>query len=60
MIADPATRDDWIKNRNMKALSFYRGLDGIDLIIDSPVHLPDAEDIRQLQLIRSLQEQSDT
>jgi hypothetical protein len=38
-IADKATREDWISNKNMKAFNFYKndGLEEVDIIIDSPV-----------------------
>ncbi|MDR4497173.1 MAG: nucleotidyltransferase family protein [Candidatus Scalindua sp.] len=36
-LADSQTRKDWIKNKNMKALNFYRGIEEVDLVIDSPV-----------------------
>ncbi len=37
-IAEKKTRNDWIKNKSMKAFNFYRndGLE-VDIIIDSPV-----------------------
>lgn len=38
-IAHQATREDWIKNKHMKAFNFYKdgGLQEVDIIIDSPV-----------------------
>lgn len=38
-IADEATREDWIKNKHMKAFNFYKeeGLKEVDIIIDTPV-----------------------
>ena len=42
-LADSNTRIDWIKNKNMKALNFYRGTEEVDLVIDSPVKYGDAE-----------------
>ncbi|OGW89493.1 MAG: hypothetical protein A3A73_04140 [Omnitrophica bacterium RIFCSPLOWO2_01_FULL_50_24] len=38
-IADQKTREDWIKNKHMKAFNFYKydELKEVDLIIDSPV-----------------------
>jgi len=38
-IADKATREDWIKNKHMKALNFYKDdeLKEIDFIIKTPV-----------------------
>ena len=38
-IADKKIRGDWIKNKNLKALNFYKegGMQEVDLIIDSPV-----------------------
>jgi hypothetical protein len=42
-LADSNTRNDWIKNKNMKALNFYRGTEEVDLVIDSPVKYGDAK-----------------
>ncbi len=42
-LADSNTRNDSIKNKNMKALNFYRGTEEVDLVIDSPVKYEDAE-----------------
>jgi molybdenum cofactor biosynthesis enzyme MoaA len=38
-LADRRTRQDWIKNKNMKAFNFYKDaeLKEVDIIIDSPV-----------------------
>ncbi len=39
-IADKKIREDWIKNKHMKAFNFYKGerfWDEVDIIIDSPV-----------------------
>jgi len=39
-IANKAIREDWIKNKNMKAFNFYKGQDSyeeIDIVIDSPI-----------------------
>lgn len=38
-IADAKTREDWIKNKHMKAFNFYKEeeLKEVDIIIDSPV-----------------------
>jgi hypothetical protein len=39
-IADKKTREDWIKNKHMKAFNFYKGersYEEIDIIIDAPV-----------------------
>jgi hypothetical protein len=44
-LADSNTRNDWIKNKNMKALNFYRGIEEVDLVIDSPVKYEDAKKI---------------
>ncbi|KKL67409.1 hypothetical protein LCGC14_2135290 [marine sediment metagenome] len=44
-LADSNTRSDWIKNKNMKALNFYRGIEEVDLVIDSPVKYEDAKKI---------------
>jgi len=41
MIADKKTREDWIKNKNMKAFNFYKGessYEEVDIVIDSPVN----------------------
>ena len=38
--ADEETREDWIKNKNMKAFNFYkseRTYEEIDIVIDSPI-----------------------
>lgn len=42
-MADAQTRRDWIANKNLKALNFYRrgGRDQIDIIVDTPVELRD-------------------
>lgn len=42
-LADSDTRNDWIKNKNMKALNFYRGIEEVDLVVDSPVTYEEAE-----------------
>lgn len=42
-LADSNTRNDWIKNKNMKALNFYRGTEEVDLVVDSPVKYEEAE-----------------
>jgi hypothetical protein len=44
-IADMKTRRDWIKNKNMKALNFYKGdetYEEVDLIIGSSVDYEEA------------------
>lgn len=42
-IANKKTREDWIKNKNMKAFNFYRDdLQEVDIIIDTPVSYEDA------------------
>lgn len=44
-IADQKTRQDWIKNKHMKAFNFYKGehtYQEVDIIIDSPVKFEDA------------------
>ena len=43
-IADKKTREDWIKNKNMKALNFYKEdeLKEVDIIIESPVSFEEA------------------
>jgi predicted nucleotidyltransferase len=43
-IADKLTRADWIYNKNMKAFNFYKEdeMKEVDIIIDSPVHYPEA------------------
>jgi hypothetical protein len=45
MIADKKTREDWIKNKNMKAFNFYKGektYEEVDIIIDSPIDFSEA------------------
>jgi hypothetical protein len=45
LIADKKTRQDWIKNKNMKAFNFYkdeRRYEEVDIVIDSPVDFKDA------------------
>jgi predicted nucleotidyltransferase len=40
MIADQKIRNDWIKNKHMKAFNFYKGersYEEVDIIIDSPI-----------------------
>jgi hypothetical protein len=53
-IADRATREDWIKNKNMKAFNFYKGEESyeeVDIIIDSPVNFREAsKDARKIQV----------
>lgn len=44
-LADSNTRSDWIKNKNMKALNFYRGTEEVDLVVDSPVKYEEARKI---------------
>lgn len=44
-IADKATREDWIKNKHMKAFNFYkseRSYEEVDILIDSPVDFTEA------------------
>ncbi len=43
-IADKETREDWIKNKNMKAFNFYKAdeLKEVDIIIESPVSFEEA------------------
>lgn len=43
-IADKRTREDWIKNKHMKAFNFYKEseLKEVDIIIESPVRFEDA------------------
>ena len=43
-IADKKTREDWIKNKNMKAFNFYKEdeLKEVDIIIESPVSFEEA------------------
>lgn len=38
-IADRESREDWIKNKNLKAFNFYKDATGeeIDIILDTPV-----------------------
>jgi predicted nucleotidyltransferase len=45
MIADKKTRQDWIKNKHMKAFNFYkseRTYEEVDILIDSPVNFKEA------------------
>ena len=44
-IADKKIRTDWIHNKNMKAFNFYKEIEmkEVDIIIDSPVHYPEAK-----------------
>ena len=41
-IADKKTREDWVRNKRMKALNFYkdRELKEVNIIIESPVSSP--------------------
>jgi hypothetical protein len=43
-IANASTRKDWVRNKNVKALNFYKETEmkEVDIIIDSPVQYPDA------------------
>lgn len=44
-IADRKTREDWIKNKNMKAFNFYKSPDSyeeVDILVDSPVSFSSA------------------
>ncbi|NQS90663.1 hypothetical protein HQ584_12840 [Patescibacteria group bacterium] len=43
-IADKKTREDWIKNKHLKALNFYKkgDLKEVDIIIESPVSFEEA------------------
>lgn len=43
-IADSKTRNNWIKNKHMKAFNFYKEKEfkEVDIIIDSPVSFQDA------------------
>lgn len=45
-IADKKTRQDWIKNKNMKAFNFYKedALKEVDIIIESPVSFEEAKE----------------
>ncbi|MDP3979974.1 MAG: hypothetical protein Q8Q33_01020 [Chlamydiota bacterium] len=45
-IVNKNTREDWINNKNLKALNFYkeRELKEVDIIIDSPVSFEMAKD----------------
>ncbi|MBU1726048.1 MAG: nucleotidyltransferase family protein [Candidatus Omnitrophica bacterium] len=46
MIADKKTRNDWIKNKHMKAFNFYkseRSYEEVDIIIESPVSFEEAK-----------------
>ena len=44
LIADKKTRQDWIKNKHMKAFNFYKDdeFKQVDIIIDSPVQYQEA------------------
>ena len=44
-IADKKTREDWIKNKHMKAFNFYKQdeLKEVDIIIESPVSFEEAK-----------------
>lgn len=44
-LADKKTREDWIKNKHMKAFNFYKkhALEEVDIIIDSPVSFKEAQ-----------------
>lgn len=45
MIADKKIREDWIKNKNMKAFNFYKDekhYEEVDIVIDSPVTFKNA------------------
>jgi len=45
LIADRKTREDWIKNKNLKALNFYKGQNSyeeVDIIIAAPVSFKEA------------------
>ncbi len=44
-IADKKTREDWIKNKHMKAFNFYKEdeLKEVDIIIESPVSFEEAK-----------------
>jgi hypothetical protein len=43
-LADRETREDWIKNKHMKAFNFYKdgGIKEVDIIIDTPVSFKEA------------------
>lgn len=44
-IADKKMREDWIRNKNMKAFNFYKGentYEEVDIIIDSPINFKEA------------------
>lgn len=43
-MADGKTRNDWIKNKHMKAFNFYKedGMKEVDIIIESPVSFKEA------------------
>ena len=45
MIADEKTRNDWIKNKHMKAFNFYKSeisYEEVDIILESPVSFQEA------------------
>ncbi len=41
-LADSNTRNDWIKNKNMKELNFYRDTEEVDLVVGTPVKYEEA------------------
>ncbi len=43
-IAEKKTREDWMKNKHLKAINFYKkdGFEEVDIIIDSPVSFEEA------------------
>lgn len=45
-IADRKTREDWVKNKHMKAFNFYKEdeLKEVDIIIESPVSFKEAKE----------------
>lgn len=44
-LADAELRKDWIVNKNMKALNFYKRIQEVDFVIDSPVKYHEANKI---------------
>ncbi len=51
-MVDSKTREDWIKNKHMKAFNFYKDdeFKEVDIIIDSPVTYEDAKyDIQKIR-----------
>jgi len=54
LIADKKIREDWIKNKNLKAFNFYKGQDSyeeVDIIISTPVNFKEAnKDAKKIKI----------